>query len=233
MKDMSPVAQCAAALDRCECNWIKVDIFLQEIDFKTKLAKDGSLPWAAAFSPAALSCNMMLPFFVSIMEDYFRSVYVALLAQSDKKLGLLKSRRLTPEDLLQVSEGTMTIEMAVSRTLSFQNIDAICRHFKDLDRRIHIKSALDGKRPRSKEVTSQVMARVINARHRFVHENAIDRRYTRAKARKDCQAIRLGITRVHEHLSTVYGWPETESRQRKPQRITRMLPEDAVIHTRK
>ena len=219
--------ECEYAFDRLECTCIRADIYLREINFKTKLARDGSLPWAEDFSPATLAANMMLPLFAAMIEDYFRSVFVALLQISEKKLSFLKSHRLDPEDLLLVSDYAMSVEEAVARTLSFQNMDAIARHFRGINGRLDIRLALDDPAG-TKLNASKRLSEILQARHRFVHENIINQGYTLGLAATDCEIIRKGISQVHGHIQKVYRWRRSRRSVRTMQ-ITRSLPADEII----
>ncbi len=47
-----------------------------------------------------------------------------------------------PEDLLAISNKELTVETAITKTMSFQNIGKICAYFRDLDTRLDLAGTL-------------------------------------------------------------------------------------------
>jgi hypothetical protein len=74
--------------------------------------------------PRLLSCHLLLPYLVAVLEEYLRGTFVALLRYSSAKEKLLKGARLSAKQLREISEGTTSVEDAFAQTLSFQNVTA-------------------------------------------------------------------------------------------------------------
>jgi hypothetical protein len=68
--------------------------------------------------PKVISANLIVPFFVSLVENYFRSTYVVLLKYCDRKSRIFQSARLVSSDLLAISAGELLVEDAVARRRS-------------------------------------------------------------------------------------------------------------------
>lgn len=95
-----------------------------------------------AMNPLTLSNNFLLPFLVSILKDYFKSTFVALLRYSQRKSSFFKNARLTSSQLISISDGTLLVEEAVAEYLPFQSIKKICQHFKVLDPKLDLSGTL-------------------------------------------------------------------------------------------
>jgi hypothetical protein len=101
--------------------------------------------------PIILSNNLIVPFLVAAMEEFFRSCFVALLQCSRSKRRSFSRARLTADDLIDLSDGVRTVENAYARHLSFQRIDKLCDNFKEIDDRIDLEKLLRKHARRSKE----------------------------------------------------------------------------------
>src|ERR1700726_1135761 len=102
-------------------------------------------PVISELNPEVFSNNIIVPYVVSMMEDFLRSTYIALLRYSEKKQSIFKNARLSGEQLTNISNGVLTVEGAVAEMMPFQRLSVVARHFKELDPKIDIAGAL--KRP--------------------------------------------------------------------------------------
>ena len=82
----------------------------------------------------SLATNITTTYIVSIIENYFRETYVALLKYSDKKDRIFKNSKIHPDDMLDISNGEATIEKAIAYSKPFQNIHRIHSNFKEIDK---------------------------------------------------------------------------------------------------
>ena len=72
-------------------------------------------------TPSAFNANVYSTYLCSLIEEYFRSTYIALLKFSSRKDKILNVK-FSPYDLIDISNGKKTVEEVFASTLSFQNI---------------------------------------------------------------------------------------------------------------
>jgi len=150
--------------------------------------------------------NITTSYISSIIEDYFRDLYVALLIYSDKRESIFKNVRLSSSDMVDIADGKMIIEQAVALSFSFQNIHKINKYFETLNIKIQIRSALSKPRPSLTETYFEVLDRVLEHRHGFIHRLAIEGDYTEEDVLKDTEAVRDALAEVYHHFCEVHGW---------------------------
>ena len=85
---------------------------------------------------------MLVSFCVSIVEDYMKSCFVALLKYSDKKESFLRNVRLQGDQLSRISNREISIEEAVAESLSFQRISSACKNIASIDSSLDVAGAL-------------------------------------------------------------------------------------------
>lgn len=156
-------------------------------------------------TPNSFNANVYLSYLCALMEEYFRSTYVALLKYSDKKEKIL-NYKFSPYDLIEVSKGKITIEEVYARSLSFQNIQKIVYNYKNLNGKLDISTPL--KQPyhgRKKSLYEQINE-IFERRHRMVHRVNIDDNYKTEQLEKDICDIKVAFKRVYQYLCNQYGW---------------------------
>lgn len=168
---------------------------------------DKALEHIGVSSNASLLANISLTYASSIIENYFRELYIALLRYSDKKEKIINSTRFNNFDLFEVSEKKASIEQAVAFSKSFQNINKINIHFKELDSRIDIYGILSKPYRNRKETLFQAIDRVLEQRHALVHRLSVETRYKQQEALKDIQSIEIALDKIYEHICSVNNWP--------------------------
>lgn len=77
-------------------------------------------------TPSSFNANVYLSYLCSLIEEFFRATYIALLKYSDKKEKIL-NMKFSPYDMVDISEGRKTVEEVYARILSFQNIKKLLR----------------------------------------------------------------------------------------------------------
>lgn len=158
-------------------------------------------------TPSSFNANVYLAYLCALIEEYFRSTYIALLKYSDKKDKILNCK-FSAYDLIEISEGKKTIEEAYARMLSFQNIQKIVMNFKNLDNRLDIGSPL--KKPyhgRKKSLYDQI-DEIFERRHKMIHRMDVDCNYTSELLSKDIDDIKVALTRIYQYLCKQYSWEE-------------------------
>ena len=201
---------CYLAFSRFERNLTKAKIYVQYRDFSNlKFPEPGIFPELDDANPMIISNNMAVPFFVSIIEDYFKWTYLALLQYSPKKASVLKNARFSDDDLEAISSKLISIEEAAVRWMSFQNLQKISKYFKHLDKNLDIFGILKKPYRRQKETLYEGLEQIIEHRHLLIHHGTILPTYLPKDVQKDLDIIEAAVKRVYDALITQYGWDKT------------------------
>ena len=205
-------AGCYMAFSNFISSMAKAFIYLSDRETSHQIKVTSELiknaPIIASMHPTIISNNLIVPYFVSCIEDYFKNTYVALLKYSDKKLGILKNARILPDDLLSISNNILTVEMAAAKTMSFQNIHKICAYFRDLDTKLDLAGTLKKPYKRRKKSLFDVLNNIFEQRHLLIHRNIMMIDYSRENAMKDLEDIRAAIERIYKKIIDTYNWHE-------------------------
>ena len=121
-----PQSGCHLAFQRFGSNLIKADVYLMYRVFSNKeWHQTGIFDFVDAINPRLLSNNLLLPYIVAVLEEYFKSTFVALLKYSERKAGFFKGNRLSADHLSRISSGITSVEQAIVEMLPFQRISTI------------------------------------------------------------------------------------------------------------
>jgi len=164
-------------------------------------------PQMRQLNPEVFISNVLMTYLVSVMEDYFKSSYIALLTYAERKPTILKSVRLSGEQLTQISAGVLTVEKAAAELLSFQRLAAVGRHFAEIDQKLDILAALKRPYRRRKVNLLDRLEGVVASRQDLIHGMHIDINLDREKLKGLIHDLTVGISRVYEHITRHYGWP--------------------------
>lgn len=160
-------------------------------------------------TPSVFNANVYSTYLCSLIEEYFKATYIALLKYSDRKEKILNVK-FSSYDMEDISVGKKTVEEVFASTLSFQNIHKICSNFHTLDNKMDIGKAL--KEPyhkRKKNLYDQVND-ILERRHSLIHHLELDTDYNTKSLQKDIKDITIVIKRVYKYLCTYYNWEEQE-----------------------
>ena len=113
-------AGCYHAYSHFENNLSVLYVYLSHATFDIDFPPLGVFPDIDKINPKIVSNNILIPFLVSVVEEFFKSCYVALLKYSPRKKSILKRPRLDADDLINVSNGEMTIEEAIAKKSPFR-----------------------------------------------------------------------------------------------------------------
>lgn len=198
---------CHLAFQRFGSNLIKADLYLTSRHFPNKQwEKTGILDFIDAMNPRLLSNNLLLPYLVSVLEDYFKSTFIALLRYSERKETFLKGARLSAEHLAKISSNETSVEEAVAETLPFQRISPICQHFKALDSRLDLAGALLKPYRRRKRKLFEDMDALVLRRHGFIHKGVMDIGFNDADVKKALNDLEASVVRCYRRITEHYGW---------------------------
>lgn len=200
-------AGCSLAFSNFGHNLIRMSLYMQNREFKGEQWRiTGKFDFIDAINPRIFSNNVIVPFMIATLEEFFESAFVAILKYSDKKLSFLKNSRFRPEDLMSVSSGTTSIENAVSNQLSFQNLEQITNHFKSLDKRLDVAATLKKSYRRRTHSLYDSLESLIQRRHDIIHRGTIAINFTDQDAFKALEDLEEAVTRVYRMLGTAFGW---------------------------
>lgn len=160
-------------------------------------------------SPNAFNANVYLSYLCTLMEEYFRETYTALLKYSDRKEKVLNTK-LSSVDLVEISKNKRSVEEAFARTLSFQNIYKITSNFKDLDQKIDLAAPLKKPYQNKKGTLFEILHNIFERRHGMIHRNKIDPYYNCETLGKDIEYVKISIERVYSYICQQNGWTPQE-----------------------
>jgi hypothetical protein len=199
---------CHLAFERFGSNLIKADIYLMNRTFPNKQwEQTGVLEFLDELNPRFLSNNLLLPYLVSVLEDYFKSTFIALLRYSPKKEMFLKGVRVSPENLAKISSQELSVEQAVAENLPFQRISAIGQHFKALDSKLDLAGALLKPYRRRKVSLFKSLDALTVRRHDFIHKGVMDITFNDADVKKALNDLEASVVRCYRRITDHYGWP--------------------------
>jgi hypothetical protein len=159
------------------------------------------------FHPENLSGNMLVAFCVSIVEEYLKSCFVALLKYSPQKERFLKGVRLRGDQLARISEGQESVESAVAETLSFQRISITCKNFEGIDTALDLAAQLRKPLKERPDHPSpfDMLEGLAEKRNRFVHQALLDLDLNDGSVKQMLHDLELAMQRIHEGiLKTVW-----------------------------
>jgi hypothetical protein len=159
--------------------------------------------------PENLSGNMLMAFCVSIVEEYLKSCFVALLRYSPQKERFLRGVRLRSDQLARISDGQESVENAVAETLSFQRISIACKNFegidKELDLAAQLRKPLKQGHPHHPNLFDMLEG-LAEKRNRFVHQASLDMDLNDASIKQMLHDLDEAMTRVQEAILKRYNW---------------------------
>ena len=127
-------------------------------------------------TPNMFHANVYSTYLCSLIEEYFRTTYIALLKYSDRKDKILNVK-FSPYDMVDISNGEKTVEEVFAGTLSFQNIQKICSNFHALDNKLDIGQALKKPYHNRKKNQYEQVKDILERRHGLIHRLEIDDSY--------------------------------------------------------
>lgn len=203
----APASGCHLAYERFGSNLIKAVVYLDARAFPKHPPRGRGDPLVVlGMDPRTLSNNLLIPFLVAALEEYFKSSFIALLRYSSRKDVFLKGIRLQGDQLLPLAEGKATLEEQIVQTLPFQRISAVCRHFESLDPKLDLSGILRRPYRRRRQSLFELLETTVVARHNFIHRAQLDTSLTDKRLYDLVDAIEAAITRVYRRITDHYRW---------------------------
>ena len=201
-----PASGCHLAFQRFGSNLITGHLYFMNRNFKSPKMKPSGNYILEKMDPWLISNNLLLPFLVSIFEDYWKSTYISLLRYSMKKETLFKSGRISRDRLAAVSENHISIEHAFAETLSFQRIVVVCSHFKSLDPDLDFAVVLRKPYRRRNISLFDSLDQMTDLRHQVIHRAEINHHVTEDYIKRLFHNLEVAIIKCYQHLTKIRGW---------------------------
>lgn len=196
---------CFFAIDKLENNFVILKNSLR--NYPDDSEQELLLPTFGIPSPSIFTANIYLTYLCSIIEQYFKLTFIAILKFSKNKEQIFKKgSRFFPFDLASISNGTLSIEEAFANTLSFQNIEKINSNFKMLDSKLDVSSSLKKPYMKRKENLYEALNRILEQRHGLIHQININLTYSKYDFLKDVDCVNASLLRVYDYLCQTYSW---------------------------
>lgn len=203
----SPSASgCHLAFTSFGSNLIRVHQYIDNRDFGIAKKEKTGIYWLDQYNPGLFSNNLILPFLVSIFEDYWKTTYIALLRYSENKESVLKSNKISAERLVEISQGILSVEEGFANSISFARVSMVCKHFSTLDRKLNFASVLMKPYRRRKKNLFESLEEMTEIRNQIIHEASyptiLEDRYI-----EDLLFIlHDAIERCYKELTTIKNW---------------------------
>lgn len=198
---------CHVAFQRFGSNLISAHAYVMNREFKGTFPRKSSGFWFFdEKNPWIISNNLLLPYLVALLEDYFKSTFIALLKSSDRKVSFMKSGRISSEHLGQISAGERTVEEAIAENLSFQRLSSVCKHFDGLDKRTDFGGILRKPYRRRKQSLFESIESIVTKRHDLIHRGRFDLSLSDQSVNRSLKHVEEAVVRCYRRLTDLYGW---------------------------
>jgi hypothetical protein len=203
---------CYLAFERFGASLDRAAMYLESRRFPEHLRTGWDAQLLGGHNPWILSNNLLLPYLVSTMEDYFKSSFIALLRYSNRKEAILKSARLGGDHLARISSGTLSVEEALTESLPFQNLRAVSEHFRSLEPQLDLQGTL--RRPfRQRKVSLfESVGAVVAMRHEFIHRGKVHVQLDDGALSKAVEDLETSLGRFYKRLTALKAWRHSVTR---------------------
>ncbi len=157
-------------------------------------------------NPRILSANILIPFIVSAIEDYFRSLYIALLRYSPNREKIINNAKLQGAEIAAIDKGELTVPEAVAKWMNFQEMSKVNSAFKELNTKYDIHGILKRPYGRRHESFWEVLNRLISQRHALIHRAELQTEYQPFKLKSDIRLVEKAMARIYDELITYHKW---------------------------
>lgn len=206
-----PASGCTIAMNRLDWNLSRINMYLfhrkpLEVH-QSMVAMEKISPGLKEINPEVFSCNMLVPYIISLMEDYFKSTYVALLRYSGKKEAVLKGLRIRGDQLASISAGKLTVEEAFAELLPFHLPSNVGQHFSAVDKKLDILAPLRRVTKRKKTSLLERVDGLVKQRHELIHDMRIDVSLDHRRIEEILFDVTDAMARIYRQITSHYGWP--------------------------
>lgn len=203
---LEPAASgCYLAFNSFGTNLIRAQLYFKNRK-STKEQETSDIDFLNRFNPRLISNNLLLPFLISILEDYWKSTFVVLLKYSNNKEAVLKSNKISADRLVQISKGELSVEQGFADSMSFARISIVCNHFKALDKSIAFASVLKKPYRKRKKNLFDSLEEMAHTRNIIIHEASYPIILDDDYIRDSLNILNDSIERCYRELTKLNNW---------------------------
>ena len=159
-------------------------------------------------NPRFTSNAMILPYIMSVAEEYWKSTFIAMLRYSSSKLNAIKDLpKLSPIAISQISTGEKTVEQAISEPLSFIGISKVCENFSKIDKKLNFAGLLMKPYGRRKTNLYKMLDDLANIRNGIIHNAGSDYFLTDLEIRVAFRSVSDAVEICYRDLTAKRHWP--------------------------
>jgi hypothetical protein len=155
-------------------------------------------------SPLISSTNIGLPFLITIMEDYLRNTYIALLTFSSFKKEIFKNSKIDNSELFEALQSNSGVEEVFARSKSFQSINRIDESFKELIKKLSFSDTLKKYYPKRNYLDK--LNQIIEKRHKIIHRFQLNYKYSIGDFERDLILIEKIVKVFYNRIITLQNW---------------------------
>lgn len=161
-------------------------------------------------NPRIIIANIVVPYLIAAIEEYFRTLYVAIFKYSPNRERIIQAARLQGSDLVAVDRGDFSVIEAVAKWMSFQDMQKVSHSFKELNSKYDIHGILKRPYGRKKLTFWEELNRIIAQRHDLIHRSRMAPDYMPNNLQRDIDMIAKALWRIYQDLITINGWQPVE-----------------------
>lgn len=195
---------CYLALFNLENSFSGLEYYFSNLSDDSDM-NERALSAAGILLPSVLTGNVFLSYLCSLMEDYYRKLFIALLRFSKNKQKIIDIKRIN-YDMEDFYKGDMSFEELYARSLSFQNINTIDKHFKKIDNKLDIGSSLKKPYHNRKKSLFDEMGEIFNTRHGIIHHLETNDELKPERVLRYIRDVKQAMLLVYLYLCDFYGW---------------------------
>lgn len=184
---------------------------LDKAEKKPSREKDEA--WINSMNPAVLTANLGTVHLVSLIEDFFKSIFVSTLHFSKDAINLNRFKSVRPFLLERAYQRKIELEDAFAESVSFQNAEKIRQNFSGMPLVGYINKYL-GKTVSSKSQIklADVLQQIFDRRHSLVHQAEVDYNYLPDDLMKHIRFCERLVQELYRGLTKENNWPHEDPR---------------------
>lgn len=185
----------------------KAHFYLQSRKLEGDAARDSThpIPFLNDLNPRLLSNNLLVPFIIAVWEEYFRATFTASLRYADKREVVLKKARLSHTQLEQIA-AEKQIERAIAECFSFQRPSMIGEHFKLIDSKLDLASAMRKPYRKRKVTLFDSIETLVENRNAFVHAGEMDMTLFDKRIKATLSDVVVAADRAYDAIGKHFGF---------------------------
>jgi hypothetical protein len=187
------------------------DWVLDKAEQKPRREKD--FDFLNMMNPSVLTANLCAIYLVSLIEDFFKSIFAETIRSSRATVNFKRFRTVQSLFLERAFRGQIDLEAAIAEAHPFQNAEQIRAHFSGLPLVGFIDKYL-GKPVSSKSriKRAEALQLIFDRRHSLVHQASLDYNYLPQDLVKDIRFCERLVRGMYRGLAAENNWPYEEPR---------------------